>query len=175
MDSGPRCGLSCSALQTPACPPAHLLGRGSSARGRVPVAPAPAPIPRCSWAAANRKIGKEVNRGVAGMKWLLLIWRYPSEVTQAGACAGAMGRPAPRGHARGYRELGLRLALTGTLLTAPWRESCQVQPGLTARAGGRYGPKGGAGTGAGPAARTQGPIPGHSWEGLGQSACSGGA
>lgn len=46
---------------------------------------------------------------------------------------------------------------------------------LTARARGRYGPKGGAGTGAGPAARTQGPIPGQNWEGLGQSACLGGA
>lgn len=71
-----------------------------------------------------------------------------------------MGRPAPRGHARGHREPGPRPALTPTLPTAPWPARCQVPAALTAAAGGRYGPEGGAGTGAKSAACAQGPIPG---------------
>lgn len=82
-----------------------------------------------------------------------------------------MARPAPRG----YRELGLRPALTLTFLIAPWPARCQVPAVLTAQAWGRYLPKGGSGTGARSAAGTQRPIPRQDGEGLGQSECSGGA
>lgn len=104
----------------------------------------------------------------------------PSELTQAGRLLGGLGvvRASDTGYLAdsdtGNRGRAL-YSLTQALLTAPLRVGGGDAAAPRSPARGRYGPKGGAGTEARPGARSQQPILRRDGEGLGQSACRGGA